>query len=656
VAARIRRVLIANRGEIAIRIARAARENGIVPLGIYSEADANALHVAAMDDALCIGPGPAAESYLSIERVLAAAKALHADAVHPGYGFLSERETFARAVRDAGFVFVGPTPEAIGAMGDKIEAKQRARDAGVPVVPGYDGDDRSPERLRTEAAAIGTPLLIKASAGGGGRGMRIVTDLATFDDALAAAQREALAAFGDDDVLLERYLTRPRHIEFQILADVHGNTIHLGERECSIQRRHQKLVEEAPSPAVGPELRARMGDAAIRVARSVGYTNAGTVEFMLDQSGEFYFLEMNARLQVEHPITELVHGIDLVKWQFALANGDALTLDQEAVRTRGWAIEVRVNAEDPENGYLPVTGRIERFVPPSGDGIRLDTGVGTGSEVSIFYDSMLAKLIAYGPDRASAIARLSAALDDFEIDGLRTNIPLQSRILAEPAFRSGDTTTSFLSEHPDVAREDDASVYRAASLVAIGTVVMDPRAWRIAGAGIPVRLRGPRHALTVVASRMADDRWHVTGDVAADVTFEHVGARTIARTETERFAGEARIDDRGVAVKIDGTTTRFTFAAPPDLERASRGGGGAGSDAVSAPMPGRVLKVAVEPGDAVSARDLLVVLEAMKMEHRIEALRDGVVKSVAVTAGALVAGGAPLVELEAILQESTVTP
>ncbi len=655
--ARIRRVLIANRGEIAIRIARAARETGIVPLGIYSEADANALHVAAMDDALCIGPGPAAESYLSIERVLAAAKALHADAVHPGYGFLSEREAFARAVRDAGLAFVGPTPEAIAAMGDKIEAKQRARDAGVPVVPGYDGDDRSPERLRAEAATIGTPLLIKASAGGGGRGMRIVTDLATFDDALAAAQREALAAFGDDDVLLERYLTRPRHIEFQILADARGNTIHLGERECSIQRRHQKLVEEAPSPAVDAALRARMGDAAIRVARSVGYTNAGTVEFMLDASGEFYFLEMNARLQVEHPITELVHGIDLVKWQFALANGDALTLQQDTVRTRGWAIEVRVNAEDPENGYLPVAGRIERFVPPSGEGIRLDTGVGTGSEVSIFYDSMLAKLIAYGPDRAGAIARLSTALDTFEIEGLRTNIALQSRIIAEPAFRSGDTTTSFLAEHPDVARDDDdANARRAAFLIAIGALVVDPRAWRIAGAGIPVRLQGPRHALTAVASRTADDRWQIVGDVSGKVAFEQVGSRTIARTESERFAGDVRIDERGVAVTIEGTTTRFAFAAPPDLERASRGGAGAGSDAVSAPMPGRVLKVAVEPGDTVAERDLLVVLEAMKMEHRIEALRDGVVKSVAVTAGALVAGGAPLVELEAIRQESTVTP
>ena len=329
---RITRLLVANRGEIAVRIARAAREAGIVPLGIYSDADANALHVAAMDDAVRIGPGPATESYLAIDRVIAAALELRADAIHPGYGFLSEREAFARAVRDAGLIFIGPSPEAIAAMGDKIEAKRRARDGGVPVVPGYDGDDRSPARLRAEAAAIGTPLLIKASAGGGGRGMRVVDDLATFDDALAAAQREALAAFGDDDVLLEKYLGRPRHIEFQIVADEHGNTIHLGERECSIQRRHQKLVEEAPSQAVAPELRERMGAAAVRVARSVGYTNAGTVEFMLDESGAFYFLEMNARLQVEHPVTELVHGIDLVKLQFAIANGEPLSFAQDAVR------------------------------------------------------------------------------------------------------------------------------------------------------------------------------------------------------------------------------------------------------------------------------------------------------------------------------------
>ena len=651
----IRRVLIANRGEIAIRVARGARAAGIVPLGVYSEADARALHVAAMDDAACIGPPPAPESYLSIDNVLAAARTLRADAVHPGYGFLSEREAFARAVRDAGLTFVGPSPEAIAAMGDKIEAKRRARQHDVPVVPGYDGDDRSVARLRAEAESLGTPLLIKAAAGGGGRGMRVVTDLARFEESLEAAQREALAAFGDADVLLEKYLARPRHVEFQILADEHGNTIHLGERECSIQRRHQKLVEEAPSTAVGPGLRERMGAAAIRVARSVGYTNAGTVEFMLDESGDFYFLEMNARLQVEHPVTELVHGVDLVRLQFAIASGERLTLEQRDVRTTGWAIEVRINAEDPDNGYLPVTGRIERYDAPMGDGIRLDSGVAAGSEISIYNDSLLAKLIAHGPDRAAAIARLAGALDDFRIDGLRTNIPLQARILAEPAFRAGDTTTSFLGEHPDVATGDGRGE-RAACLLAIAAVATDPRAWRIGGGGIPVRLVAGSRTIGVTASLGAGGRVRVAGDLPADLVVERSGTRLVVHAGAERFAGEVEVDAREVAVRIDGRTTRLALAPPPDLERAAQGGAGSGGDAISAPMPGKVLSVAVAPGDAVAARDLLVVLEAMKMEHRIEALRDGVVKTVSVRPGALVSGGAPLVELEAVSKESTVTP
>jgi 3-methylcrotonyl-CoA carboxylase alpha subunit len=601
-----------------------------------------------MDDATCIGPPPAAESYLSIERVLEAARTLGADAIHPGYGFLSERAAFASAVRAAGLTFVGPSPEAIAAMGDKIEAKRRAREHGVPVVPGYDGDDRSPERLRAEAEAIGTPLLIKASAGGGGRGMRVVADLAGFEDALDAAQREAQAAFGDANVLLEKYLARPRHIEFQILADEAGAIVHLGERECSIQRRHQKLVEEAPSVALDDALRARMGEAAVRVARSVGYTNAGTVEFMLDESGAFYFLEMNARLQVEHPVTEFVHGIDLVRWQFAIASGARLTFGQEPVRARGWAIEVRINAEDPENGYLPVTGRIGRFDPPAGEGIRLDSGVAAGSEVSIFYDSMLAKLIAYGPDRTAAIARLSSALDDFRIDGVRTNVPLHARILANDAFRSGDTTTSFLAEHPDVARADDAPRERASRLLAIVAVATDARAWRIAGTGIPVRLEDARGNVSVRASRTAADGWRITGDIVADVTVERSGDRIAVHAGDERFGGIVTIDGLEIAARIDGTTTRLRIAPPPDLERAGRAVTGGGGDAISAPMPGKVLSVSVAPGDRVVARDLLVVLEAMKMEHRIEALRDGIVKTVAVAPGALVTGGAPLVEFEAI--------
>ncbi len=387
----IRRLLIANRGEIAVRIARGAREMGIVPLGIYSEEDARAYHLQFMEEAACVGPAEAALSYLDIAAVIAAGKTLRADAVHPGYGFLSERAEFARAVRDAGLAFVGPSPEAMAAMGSKIEAKRRVRASGVPVVPGYDGEDRSAARLRKEAQAIGFPLLIKASAGGGGRGMRVVDAAGGFDEALESAQREARAAFGDDAVLLERYLRRPRHIEFQVLADAHGNTIHLGERECSIQRRHQKIIEEAPSVALSPELRARMGQAAVRAAQSVEYVNAGTCEFMLDEEGGFYFLEMNTRLQVEHPVTELTYGIDLLHWQLRIANGEALTIDQSQVLPRGWSIEARIYAEDPSNNMLPSTGTITAWEPPQGPGIRVDAGVRAGSNVSVYYDPMLAK-------------------------------------------------------------------------------------------------------------------------------------------------------------------------------------------------------------------------------------------------------------------------
>ncbi len=658
----IRRILIANRGEIAIRIARGAREAGIVPLGVYSEADAGALHVAAMDDALCIGPAGAAESYLDIPHVLGAASKLKADAIHPGYGFLSERAAFARAVRDAGLTFVGPTPEAIAAVGDKIEAKRRARANGVPVVPGYDGDDRSRERLRAEAAAIGTPLLIKASAGGGGRGMRVVDDLARFDEALDAAEREALAAFGDATVLLERYLLRPRHIEFQILADEHGNIVHLGERECSIQRRHQKLVEEAPSVAVDGALRTRMGDAAVRFARAVDYTNAGTVEFMLDASGAFYFLEMNARLQVEHPVTEFVTGIDLVRAQFAVANGEPLGISQEAVTARGWAIEVRINAEDAGPAYLPATGHIAAYRPPAGEGIRLDAGVGSGSEVSIYYDSLLAKLIAYGPDRPAAIRRLRGALAAFVIEGLPTNIALQSRIVGSEAFAAGDLTTSFLAEHPEVVREDDPSFDRAATLLAVGALALDPRAFRIAGAGIPVRLQSAHGIRSFVASRIARDSLQIAGDLDCLVWLERSGPRIVVELQVstapgtpagERFAGEVSVDPLGVTVHYAGRTARLKFAPPPDLASAAGAATVAGSDAVAAPMPGKVLAVAVKPGDVVAARDLLVVLEAMKMEHRIEASRDGKVKTVAIVRGALVAAGAPLVELEPVGSQKT---
>jgi 3-methylcrotonyl-CoA carboxylase alpha subunit len=645
VSAPIRRLLIANRGEIAVRIARAARESGIVPLGVYSEADAGAAYLDAMDDAACIGPAPASESYLDAARVLEAARTLRADAVHPGYGFLSERAPFARAVRDAGLTFVGPSAEAIGAMGDKIEAKRRVREHGVPVVPGYDGEDQSPQTLLEEARAIGTPVLIKASAGGGGRGMRVVDDFAAFDESLAAAQREALAAFGDATVLLERYVRRPRHIEFQILADEHGNTIHLGERECSIQRRHQKVIEEAPSVALGRELRAEMGAAAVRAARSVGYTNAGTVEFLLDEDGAYYFLEMNARLQVEHPVTEMVHGIDLVRWQLRIAAGEPLTIVQNAVRTRGWAIEARINAEDPATGYLPAAGTITAWEPPAGPGIRLDSGVAAGSVVSVYYDSMIAKLIAWGEDRATAIVRLTAALEAFRIEGVPANLPLLLHIARDADYRAGDTTTAYLAEHPSFMRADSGEEPDDAFLLAIGAVVLDPRAWREAGVGIPVALAGAERELRAVASRSgAGDAWHISGDLTATVAFDGDRGRIVARGE-QRIAGRATVRDGGVDVVLDGASYYFAFLPPPRLGAASHAAAAGAPGAVTAPMPGKIIKVIASEGDTVAERDLLIVLEAMKMEHRIEAPRAGTVRRVAVAPGALVSAGATLVEI-----------
>jgi len=627
----VERLLIANRGEIAVRIARTAREMGIAPLGVYSDADAHAYHLEFMDDAARLGPASAAESYLSVERVIAAAKELRADSVHPGYGFLSERASFAAAVRDAGLTFVGPSPEAIAAMGDKAEAKHRARAHDVPVVPGYDGEDREPARLLKEAKSIGTPVLIKAAAGGGGRGMRVVEDLKDFDAALEAAQREALAAFGDDRVLLERYVARPRHIEFQILADAHGTTLHFGERECSIQRRHQKIIEEAPSTALSPELRVAMGAAAIRAAESVGYTNAGTVEFLLDEENAFYFLEMNARLQVEHPVTELVYDVDLVRLQLEIASGKKLKLTQDRIAPRGWAIEARINAEDPANDYLPVTGTIAHWNPPSGPGLRLDAGVRAGSEVSIYYDSMLAKLIAFGSDREEAAARLTEGLRSFVVDGVQTNIGLLAKIAAEKDFRAGKTTTAYLGEHPALAKPP--VITDEIALGAIGASLNDGAAWRVGAVGIPLALQAGDRTIRVTASRIgATDRWLLSGDLSGEHRFTDANNRAI-------------VDARGVTVIHDGDVIRFRPVPPPSLELAAQAAGEAGAGAVTSPMPGKIVKVAIKAGDTVAERDLLVVLEAMKMEHRIEAPRAGVVRSVSASPGALVAAGATLVEI-----------
>jgi 3-methylcrotonyl-CoA carboxylase alpha subunit len=626
----IRTLLIANRGEIAIRVARGARELGISPVGVYSDADEHALFRDAMDASIRIGPGPAAESYLDGERVVAAAKTLGADAIHPGYGFLSERASFARMVVDAGLVFVGPTPDAIAAMGSKIDAKRRVRAFGVPVVPGYDGDDQSEERLRDEARAIGTPVLIKASAGGGGRGMRVVDDLAQFHDALASAKREAKAAFGDDAVLLERYLRRPRHVEFQILADMHGNTVHLGERECSIQRRHQKVIEEAPSVALDPALRARMGEAAVNAARSVGYTNAGTVEFMLDEDGAFYFLEMNARLQVEHPVTELVYDVDLVHEQLRVANGERLRFAQDELVPRGWAIEARLNAEDPAHEFLPQSGTITAFDVPRSPGVRLDAGFRAGSEVPVFYDSMLAKIIVWGTDRAAAIARMGETLRETRVAGIPTNLPLLRAIVGDDAYRAGDTTTRFLDERMPGFRLGEPAADESTKRRVAAALLGRGDAWRLGGVGVPLAFAVD--GATVRAEAAYDGaRWTLTGGVDGTL---------------EADVRDATFDPDGGTVALDGGTVRWTYAPPPSAG-AEHSANAAASGDVTAPMPGKIISVDVVAGTEVEQRTLLVVLEAMKMEHRIEAPFAGVVRDVRVKPGQLVTSGATLVTIAA---------
>jgi acetyl-CoA carboxylase biotin carboxylase subunit len=460
------RVLVANRGEIALRIVRACRELGIESVAVFSEVDRRAPHVLAADRAAFLGPAPASESYLRIDRLLEAAADHDCDAVHPGYGFLAERAPFARAVAEAGLVFVGPPADAIEAMGDKTRARQAMREAGVPVVPGTAEPLPDADEARRAAAELGYPVMLKAAAGGGGKGMRVVSDPGALEPALEAARREAESSFGDGSVYLERFLDGPRHIEIQVLADAHGTVLHLGERECSIQRRHQKLIEEAPSPVVTPELRQRMGAAAVAAAAAVDYRSAGTVEFLF-QDGAFYFLEMNTRIQVEHPVTELVTGTDLVQWQLRVAGGEPLDLRQEDVTWRGHAIECRITSEDPDNGFLPSSGRIELLRVPGGPGVRWDGGIEEGDEVSLYYDPMLAKLIVWAPDRERAIRRMIRALGELRVVGVETSAPFHRAVLQEADFRAGDLDIRYLDRHPELMERAPADgAVRAAALTA----------------------------------------------------------------------------------------------------------------------------------------------------------------------------------------------
>jgi acetyl-CoA carboxylase biotin carboxylase subunit len=462
------KVLVANRGEIALRVIRACQELGVRSVAVYSDADARAPHVREADEAVHVGAAPSAQSYLVGERLIEAALRTGAEAIHPGYGFLSERAWFARAVRDAGLVFIGPPAEAIDAMGSKTAARQLAIRAGTPVVPGTTEPLRDADEAGQVAASFGYPVLLKAAAGGGGKGMRVVREASEIAGALASAQREAKNAFGDDAVYVEKYIEGPRHVEIQVLGDLHGTMLHLGERECSVQRRHQKMIEEAPSVAVSPELRARMGAAAVAAARAAGYVNAGTCEFLLDREGNFYFLEMNTRIQVEHPVTELVMGVDLVQWQLRVASGERLPFAQEDLSPRGWAIECRITSEDPANGFLPSTGRVRYLHLPSGPGVRWDGGIEAGSEVGLFYDPMLAKLIVHGRDRAQAIARMHRALLELTIDGVETSRDFHLRVMEHPDFQSGDISIQWLEQHLDelVHAPADDEARRVAAIAA----------------------------------------------------------------------------------------------------------------------------------------------------------------------------------------------
>src|SRR6516225_6099360 len=466
-----KRILIANRGEIACRIIKTARRMGIATVAVYSDADRDALHVEMADEAIAIGPPPAAQSYLDIEKTIAAAKTSGAAAVHPGYGFLSEREAFATALAKVGIVFIGPNAKAIAAMGDKIESKKAAARAKVSTVPGHLGVIENEERAVAIAEEIGYPVMIKASAGGGGKGMRIAHGKAEVKENFARARSEAKSSFGDDRVFIEKFITDPRHVEIQVLGDNHGNVIHLGERECSIQRRHQKVIEEAPSSFLDPEIRGSMGEQAVALAKAVDYRSAGTVEFIVDQQRNFYFLEMNTRLQVEHPVTELVTGFDLVELMIRVAAGEPLPFTQEDIRLTGWAIEARVYAEDPTRNFVPSTGRLARYRLPAGDGVRLDAGVFEGAEISVYYDPLIAKLVASGPNRDSAIERLSVALDEFYVTGLRHNIPFLSAVAAKPRFRAGSLSTNFIADEfpkgfapPPGFVEPDRTILLAAAL------------------------------------------------------------------------------------------------------------------------------------------------------------------------------------------------
>ena len=645
-----RKILIANRGEIACRVIATARRLGIATVAVYSEADAGARHVRLADEAWPVGPAPARLSYLAGEKILDVARRSGAEAVHPGYGFLSENAGFAEACAAAGIVFIGPPAEAIRAMGSKAEAKALMARAGVPLVPGYHGEAQDLSTLRAMAQEIGYPVLVKASAGGGGKGMRIVASEDGLAEAVEGAKREALSSFGDDRLLIEKYLTRPRHIEVQVFADSHGNTVSLFERDCSIQRRHQKVLEEAPAPGMDPALREAMGEAAVSAARAVGYVGAGTVEFIVED-GRFHFMEMNTRLQVEHPVTEMVTGLDLVEWQLRVAAGEPLPAGR--VDLTGHAIEARIYAEDPARDFLPAIGTLRHLRQPRAvpGRVRIDTGVTAGDRIGPDYDPMIAKLIVRGDDRADAVRQLRAALAEYEVAGLATNLALLRAIAAHPAFAAGDLDTGFLARHADdLAPDAEAAVPAAVWAAAVLTVAMDRPARRAAG--------------DPWSPWAETDAWRMNGEGWLDLHFRPAVRLRLSPLADGGFRldlpeGTVHARMRDGAVSVDGVWRRVTvvrdgaelavildgrnFAlieadplAPPQREVA-------GGERVASPVPGRVARVAVQPGDRVEKGAVLVVVEAMKMELTLRAPRAGTVAALSCAVDEMVEEGVELV-------------
>ncbi len=640
------KVLVANRGEIALRVIDGARRMGYATVAVYSDADRDAPHVWAADEAVRLGPAPVGESYLVIEKIIAAARASGADAVHPGYGFLAENAGFARACDDAGLIFIGPTADAIDLMGSKRAAKLRMLAAGVPCVPGYEGEDQSDENLIERAKEIGCPVMVKASAGGGGRGMRLVDDVSKLAEAIASARSEALNAFGSGELILEKAVVNARHVEIQVFADTHGNVVHLGERDCSVQRRHQKVVEEAPSPAVDTALRQKMGEAAVEAAAAINYRGAGTVEFLLDPSGEFFFMEMNTRLQVEHPVTEMITGQDLVEWQLRVAEGDVLPLTQEQVSFNGHAIEVRLCAEDPEQDFLPQTGKLLRWREPTGDGIRVDHCLREEGEISPFYDSMQGKLIAWGPSRYVARCRLIKALKQAVLLGVVSNKDFLVSILEHEAFAGGDFDTQFIERYfPRDALETAAPNQRHIALAAAGLFHADAMKLQQA-AGLGISYGNWRSANNVPISVTLSHGSHTW---LCSVTAESNAAYTVLLNGTdlpititsfsddnfhyvcEGVQGQAYYARTGNTLWLacEGSTWAYsddTLKAPDSTE--------AGGDGrVLASMDGKILGLNVVVGQSVSKGDTVLILEAMKMEFQVAAAVDGEVAEVNVSEG-----------------------